>query len=63
MINYEDIEEGKSIITGIGMSGKEITGVCTNVMSGFRMVSVKYGADRLQKEIIEFQNITEIKDS
>jgi hypothetical protein len=62
MINYDDIEEGKTIITGIGMSGKEVTGVCTNVMCGFRMVSVKYGSDRLQKDIIEYNNITEIKD-
>lgn len=51
MINYENIEEGK-----------EITGVCENVMHVFNMVSVKYGDDRLQKDIIEYINITEIKD-
>lgn len=62
MIDYNDIEEGK-LITGVSMSGKEVVGVCTNVMSGFRMVSVKCSEDRLGKEIIEFSNISEIKDA
>lgn len=59
MVNY-DIEEG-CIITGIGMSGEERTGVCTNVMDKLRMASVKYGNDRLDFDIIEFSNIKNIK--
>ena len=62
MVDYNNIEENKTIITGVGLSGKEVTGICTNVMQGFKMVSVKYGTDRLDKEIIEFSNIKEVKD-
>lgn len=62
MIDYNNIEKGR-IITGINLDGEEVTGVCTNVMNGFRMVSVTHGEDRLDKSIIEFLNISEIKDA
>jgi len=61
MVNYNDIEEGK-VISGICMSGEERTGICINVMSGIKMASIQYGEDRLKKDIIEFENITEIKE-
>jgi hypothetical protein len=60
MINYNDIKIGRTV-TGIAMSGKEVTGEVTNVMKGFRMATVKCGEDRLSKDIIEFENITNIE--
>lgn len=63
MINYNDndISEGR-IATGIDMEGNEVTGEITNVMHGFRMISVTYGKDRLQKCIMEYENIKSIED-
>jgi len=60
MINYNDISEGKTM-TGINMDGKEVTGECTNVMKGFRVVAVTHGDDRLDKSIIEFDNLINIE--
>jgi hypothetical protein len=60
MINYDDIKKD-SLITGVSIDGEEVTGVCTNVMKGFRMVSIKYGEDRLDKAIVEFENILSIE--
>jgi hypothetical protein len=61
MVNYDDIKKD-SIITGVSIDGEEITGVCTNVMKGFRMVSVQYGEDRLDKTIVEFDNIISVEN-
>ena len=60
MINYDEIAEGKTM-TGINMHGKEVTGECTNVMKVFRTVLVTHGNDRLDKSIIEFDNLISIE--
>lgn len=63
MINYDEIEEGKSIITGVSLEGREVTGICINNMKGLRIVNIKYGEDRLDKDFVHYDDVKTIENN
>jgi hypothetical protein len=60
MVNLNELKKD-CIVSGVCLNGKEVTGTCINIMKGFRMVAVKTGRDNINRELIEFQNIKNIK--